>query len=340
MLGKIFLFLNYKVNDVHSRWNHLRRHLRNFFPHLTPLKIVNLILNLFEKHFRIANLKSQPLYLKIDPGPFCQLRCPKCFHRDPNFNRQFKLEDNLSKKNLSKIIEPLKKTLIGVSLSHRGEPFLNQNLIEFIEYIHKKNIAVSFPTNFSVQLKNDKIERLAKSGLDALYVSLDGASEENYIKYRIGGNFNLILKNVKLLSEFKKKLGVSRPKIIWKFIIFDHNKHEIDIVKRNYKNYGFDSYEFVSNPTILAVDKRRSEIIKKKRNCHHLWHMIVIQSDGRINPCCNGKDYIIGNAFKTSILKLWNSDRYKEIRSGFKKKNYPKEMHPFCKKCYGIQELS
>lgn len=323
-----------------NRLGHLKRHLSDFFPHLTSLKVVNIILSLIEKHFKITNLNSLPLYLKIDPGPFCQLRCPYCSHADPNFNIQFQLEDNLSKEKLIKIIKPLKDKLVGVILSHRGEPFMNQSLIELIEYIHKKNIAVSLPTNFSVHLNNDKMERLAKSGLDALYVSLDGASNETYIKYRIGGNFKLILKNVKSLSEFKKKLGVSRPKVIWKFIIFDHNKNEIEIVKRNYKNYGFDSYEFVVDGHNQAKRKQNEKYKRKnrkrKKNCYWLWHIIVIQSDGQVNACCNGKNFMIGNAFKTNILNLWNSDKYKEMRSGFKRKNFPKKMHPFCKKCYGI----
>lgn len=329
------------LTKLTNRLNALKKHAGNFFPYLTPGKISNIVLSLIEKQFRVVHLKSRPFYLKIEPGPFCQLRCPTCYHNDPEYKKQFTAEDNLKKEKLARVIEPLKKTLVGVVLSHRGEPFTNPDIIELIEYLHRNNIAVSFPTNFSLPFTDEKMARLAASGLDALYVSLDGASAETYGKTRFDGDFDLILGNVKLLAECKKKIGVSRPKITWKFVVFDHNKHETEIVRTNYKKYGFDSYELVRdyyNPVFrekLEKAKRRNRL--KKQNCYWLWHIVVILSNGQVNPCCNGKDFNIGNAFEDNILDLWNGETYRKLRSGFKKKNYPGEMHPFCKRCYRIE---
>ncbi len=204
--------------------------------------------------------------LKIEPTPFCQLHCPHCHHSNPNLNKKFTLKDNLTLNKLKQIIEPLKKKLIWVSLSHRGEPFLNSEILDCIEYLHENRISVSFPTNFSIKLNDEKIERLVKSGLDKLFVSLDGATEETYSKYRIGGNFNLILDNVKRLSETKKRLGVKKPKIVWKFIVFDHNRKEKEYVRENYMNFGFDSYEFPNDDGGKIMAKERIEGSRKRLN--------------------------------------------------------------------------
>ncbi|NVO11180.1 MAG: radical SAM protein [Bacteroidales bacterium] len=322
----------------YSRIKHIKRHIYEFLPYITFKKIFNLIFNIIEKHLRISSLKSYPVVLKIDPSPFCQLSCLHCNHNDSEYNKQFKFEENLSKDSLIKIIEPLKKSLIWISLSHRGEPFMNPQLLDLIEYIHKNNIAVSLPTNFSIKLNDNKIERIAKSGLDKLFISLDGASQKTYEKYRIGGDFELVLSNVKKLSNYKTEHNLSRPKIIWKFIIFDYNTHETNFVKKNYKLLGFDSYEFHYNNNGNITKEYRNKcvnnMIENKKNCFWLWHAMVIQSDGQVNPCCNGKNYNIGNAFESNLINIWKNNVYKNLRNGFKKDYFPNNLHEFCKGCY------
>lgn len=46
-----------------------------------------------------------------------------------------------------------------------------------------------------------------------MLISLDGACEETYLKYRIGGSFELVLQNVSKMAEAKRRLGAKRP--IW-----------------------------------------------------------------------------------------------------------------------------
>jgi len=92
----------------YSRIKHAKRHLNEFSPYITIEKVANLMVSILEKHFRIVNLKSYPIALKIEPTPLCQLKCPLCLHKDPQYNKKFKLEDNLTKDRLIKIIEPLK----------------------------------------------------------------------------------------------------------------------------------------------------------------------------------------------------------------------------------------
>ena len=74
--------------------------------------------------------------------------------------------------------------------------------------------------------------------------SVDGICADIYSKYRKGGNFELIMKNVKAIQAQKRKYHKSTPHLQWKFTVFDYNVNEIPYVRKMYKDFGFDSYTF------------------------------------------------------------------------------------------------
>jgi MoaA/NifB/PqqE/SkfB family radical SAM enzyme len=333
-----------KIYFYSERLSYFKRHFSTFFPHITIRKIINLLLNEIEMNLRITTPKSLPPYIKIEPTPQCQLRCEGCAQRNPDFRKQFNNHMQLSIDDLTKIIDPISDTLLGVSLSLYGEPMLNRNLISLIEYIHSKNVAVSFPTNFSIKFNKEQAERMVLSGLDCIYVSLDGASQETYSKYRVGGNFELVLRNVELLSNAKKEFRSKHPIIVWKFVNFEHNKHEIEVVKGSYKTLGFDSYELVTDffgsVNLEAEKEYKKNIIKNKKVCYWPWNTMIIRWDGSTSPCCpfGTDEFNLGNSIKINTKEVWSSPEYDSLRRGFIRKDYGQKMHPFCKICLGLSE--
>jgi MoaA/NifB/PqqE/SkfB family radical SAM enzyme len=248
----------------------------------------------------------------------------------------------LKLENFKKIVDPLSKTLVGVSLSLTGEPLLNKEIVSLIAYLHEENIGVSFPTNFSLKLSDDQIESLVRSGLDSIMISLDGASAETYSKYRVGGDFDLVLRNVKSLAEAKKQLRSRRPIIIWKFIIFDHNRHETERVKSQFKALGFDAYEFmVDLRSVVHADqyqREKQDLVKSRRPCYWLWNTTIIRWNGAVDPCCNVSSFLqapfnLGNALEKDIRDIWRGKEYQRLREGFVKKTYGLNMHPLCRRC-------
>ncbi|MBI5739888.1 MAG: SPASM domain-containing protein [Nitrospirae bacterium] len=326
-----------KAKTLHERFGYLKRHFYSFAPHLTIRKLSNLLLNEIEMRLSVSNPRSLPPYIKVEPSILCQLRCKGCIQRDPEFKKQYIGTKPINLGEFEKIIDPLAETLLGISLSFFGEPLLNKDIVQMIKFAHGKNIAVGFPTNFSFNFTDDQINQLAGSGLDSLSVSLDGASEETYLRYRVGGNFNQVLKNVKSLSVAKKKLGLRRPRIIWKFVIFDYNEHEVDIVRNTYASRGFDSYEFVYNVSSdyskSQTQSYRKELWKNKKPCYWLWNTMIIRWDGNIHPCCRTEQFNLGNALKENIKDVWRGRKYYALRRGFTKKDYGEKLHPNCRKC-------
>lgn len=327
-----------------TRFDYLRRHIRTFLPYMSVRKAANIALNVAELKLKISSTKSLPPYLKVESTPVCQLSCTGCMHVYPEYKSQFHPSMHLTLDNFKRIVDPVADYIVGISFSLRGEPLLNRELPKIVAYAHKKGIATSFPTNLSMRLDQKMAEAIVSSGLDAMYISLDGASADTYVQYRVGGDFDLVLRNARLLADAKKSLGRTRPKLVWKFVVFDHNEHEVETAVKTYRDLGFDEYEFVAN---WSGDQMRSKekednarIVANKEACYFPWNSAIVQSDGDVKPCCSMKaqDFIMGNAAQVGLKEVWRNENYRRLRLGFATKNYGDEMHPICRACVGLSE--
>ena len=321
----------------------VKRHSKIVLRHLTFKKLGNISLNLLEYAFRKNNLKSAPVYLKIETTHYCHLKCPGCRHSSTK-------ETQMGFKDFKKIVDPFIDTLSGISFSHLGEPLWCCDLPKMMSYAHNNNIGTMFPSNLSIPISDIYAEELIRSGLDLIMVSLDGTIKETYNGYRRGGNFELVLENVKKLSDAKTRLDITYPDIQWKFTVFDHNKHEIDHVIKNYRYYGFDSYSIEhdrGNKKNITYKLRKSyenDRRRKHKACFWPWNVMIVAWDGDVQPCCwTYKDHIkgyrttIGNAIKNSSKDIWHGSNYSHFREGFNRHNYGARMYPVCKLCIGIE---
>jgi radical SAM protein with 4Fe4S-binding SPASM domain len=138
-----------------------------------------------------------------------------------------------------KIIDETGKYLISIDLFNWGEPLLNKDIYEMIAYAHGRNIVTSVSTNFQ-HFSEEHAEKLISSGLDILILSIDGASQESYEKYRVGGDFRKIIENISLLVNKKKERGSRHPYICWQFLVMKHNEHEVEAARRMARELGID----------------------------------------------------------------------------------------------------
>ena len=83
-------------------------------------------------------------------------------------------------------------------------------------------------------------EEIVASGLRRLIVSLDGASQGTYQKYRQGGNIELVFNNIQQIILAKKLSGQKSPIIEWQYLVFKHNEHEIPLAYKMARELGVD----------------------------------------------------------------------------------------------------
>ena len=340
------LYINWVGSE---RFFLLKRHLSIIIRYLTLNKIKNILIALNDFKRRKEKPLSSPLYIKVEPTRICNLRCTGCiqssegYKTQPGIKSQFKIED------FKKVVDALHNTLLGISFSYYGEPLLGKSLMKMVKYAHDKRVGTMFPTNFSVKISDVKAKEIVDSGLDMMMISLDGASKETYSKYRVGGNFDLILENVKKIHQAKISLKSKSPHLRWKFIVFDHNKHEIDYVKQNYKKLGFDSLSLEADMySKKSKEKiRKNKYLKKIRNkklaCFWVWFTLIIEYNGNVSPCCGIDDLVtldtfdLGNVYETDVLDVWTGNNYQKLRKGFKKNESNQMLHSTCQTCIGME---
>lgn len=108
----------------------------------------------------------------IEPTVACNLDCITCFRNawnEPN--------GRMSEETFAAIFESLKKMdpIPDVYFGGIGEPLFHPRTIEWIKQVKSLGVKVEMITNAT--MLNEKIARkVIESGLDVLWVSLDGAS--------------------------------------------------------------------------------------------------------------------------------------------------------------------
>ena len=82
--------------------------------------------------------------------------------------------------------------------------------------------------------------RLVHSGIDEVTFSIDGSSQENYVKYRQRGNFDKAIANLRALLDERAKRGSDTPFVNWRYILFKWNDsdEEMNRARRMAKEEG------------------------------------------------------------------------------------------------------
>ena len=109
---------------------------------------------------------------------------------------------------------------------------LHPDLPAFIAAASARGIATRVNTNLSVRSASRDAERLVESGLTDLFVSIDGATQEVYERYRVGGDLGPVIANCRLLAEAKRRLRKTSPRLTLQFLQFPCNADEGDAMRR------------------------------------------------------------------------------------------------------------
>lgn len=278
-----------------------------------------------------------PYWLIIDPTNFCTLKCPFC---PTGQGRNSRIKAILSLDNFKRIIDELGPYLIHIDFCNWGEPLLNSKIYEMIKIAKQYRIDTKIDSNLN-QFSEEDAERLIVGGLDKIIVSIDGITPQTYSKYRVGGDFNQVMNNLKLLLKKKRQLNRPNPYISWQFLVFRHNEHEIEEVRRMGNYLGVDhvgiTKAFIGNKDWIPQNQEyshyqiekddnnyTSEYFKESQEamCNWPWEAIVINPNGSVSPCCSVEDEKddFGNIFQQPFNEIWNNEKYRVARKYIKDK--------------------
>ena len=323
-----------------------------FAKHTTLRKIFNFFIIALQTVFRTTRVRGYPYRYYIEPTNACNLRCPFCLGWQERSSRR---KGMMSLESFKKIIDEIAPYTYWVDLYNRGEPLVNPAVIEMIAYAHTHNIAIKMSTNLHL-LDEQRAEQLIRSGLDYLVVPLDGGTQETYEKYRVGGNLEAVLNNLRLIVEKKQKLKSHTPYITIRTLIMKHNEHELNTIRALARDIGVDNLVFTLMIANVEKDsvveewlptnedyswydykQRSNKITGSLRSCSELWQRMTINWDGGIFPCCfvDQEKMSFGNANSETIGVVWNNGAYTSSRRVFDKDYKSDGIVTICSTCRG-----
>jgi radical SAM protein with 4Fe4S-binding SPASM domain len=288
--------------------------------------------------FQVARLLNKPVQwgypisISFEPTTSCNLRCPEC----PSGLRAFTRPTGMLEKDFFRsTIDDIHKELLYLIFYFQGEPFLNPDFLEMVQYAASKKIYTATSTN-AHYLTDAVAKRTVESGLDRLIISIDGTTQDVYKQYRVGGNIDKVIEGAKNIVKWKKELNSKTPFIFFQFLVVKPNEHQIEDIKRLAKEVGVDEvrfktaqvYDYENDPNKLIPTINKYSRYKKNEDgtytaknklANHCWklqHSNVITWDGLVVPCCFDKDatHRLGNLKNQSFKEVWNNDNYKQFR--------------------------
>ncbi|MEO8860359.1 MAG: radical SAM/SPASM domain-containing protein [Ginsengibacter sp.] len=273
-----------------------------------------------------------PMSISFEPTTSCNLRCPEC----PSGLRAFTRPTGMLENSFFRqTIDDIYKDILYLIFYFQGEPYLNKNFLEMVQYASSKGLYTATSTN-AHYLTDEVARKTVESGLDRLIISIDGTTQEVYKQYRVGGNIDKVIQGAKNIVKWKKELNSKTPFVFFQFLVVRPNEHQVEEIKKLGAEVGVDEvrfktaqvYDYENDPNQLiplnekfSRYKKNSEgkhVAKNKlaNHCWKLWQANVITWDGLVVPCCFDKDaaHQLGNLENQSFKEIWHNDNYKQFR--------------------------
>ncbi len=287
-----------------------------------------------------------PPILTIEPTNLCNLRCPLCVTGNGSMARE---NGRMDFPTYKRLIDDLADRAIYIVLFHQGEPYINRQFNEFVAYAKQRGLYVTTSSN-AHYFDPKTAEATVASGLDTIIISVDGATQESYSHYRVGGSLQKVLEGTRNLVAAKKRLRSKTPYVYMQFIVMKHNEHELAAMEKLAAELGVDRLlkKTVQVETFAEAQEwlpsaerfRRYNLTEEnfivknggKGACPRPWLTTLVNWDGSVVPCCFDKNghHTTGDTRTASFMSIWKSTKYSDFRRTLLNDRQSIEM---CKNC-------
>jgi radical SAM protein with 4Fe4S-binding SPASM domain len=287
-----------------------------------------------------------PYSINIDPSNLCNFKCKFCAIQTSNKPVNFK-KQVMSIKLFKKIVDDISKfpsKLKVLRITGQGEPLINKNISEMIEYAKKKDVAefIEIITNGSL-LSPELNRNLVNSGLDRIRISVESLDEKGY--EQIAGSkidFEKFVENIKDLYNNKGKCEVYIKTVD---VALENKEKE----QQFYDTFGdICDKIFIDNIIPLWSDFEEMKYSDKFKNinigvhgqkikeilvCPYVFYSFIINPDGEITVCCADwqRKLVVGDVSKMPLIEIWNGEKLKKFWHDMLNKN--KDKYEMCRKC-------
>ena len=307
-------------------------------------------LRLVVDYLRTASNRAappRPRMVQIEPTRECNLSCSMCIREGPPGGATMSLE--LFRTIVSRdFAYPHALLLYG-----QGEPFLSGDLFEMIRLERDAGNFVTTVTNGTL-IDRSMCSELARSGLNVLRISLDGATAATYCGVRRGGDFDRVMGNLELISQHAREWRAG-PKLALTFMALKENCRDlpemVELASRLGIRYleikdlppyadsplkplsmemasdnGFrDDLQGIIGETKKRARRRNVTLIMAKFHCVfgsgtclNPWFKTFITWEGNVTVCSKLFDPAaagMGDLSNSTFEEIWYGDPYRSVRA-------------------------
>jgi len=299
-----------------------------------------------EKKFISQDCLSFPRTVYWECTRRCNFRCIHCYS-----SSGIEGAKGMSLVNTKKMIDELSQNGVEFLNIGGGEPLLYPHIYKTLRYAADSHLMVEMTTNGSL-INDQVIKKLSLAGLEFIQVSLDGACGKTYQKIRKGGNFDLVVSNIKKLAEkftvsicmvatklnFKetdelvqlsKKLGAKYFRVIPLLGVGRGSKlSNIQLSTQEFRDYHKSIQQLKEkeknniyiqlNENLILPDRKNITWMPEEHyGCPAGRTTCGIDPNGNVYPCSymNFKELLCGNITEQSLLSIWQTSTIlKDIR--------------------------
>ena len=311
-----------KINHDIARKSSAVKAMRQFLRRRNP---VGYLVNRARWHMspRLSLLSDYPIHVDIELSSRCQLKCPMCFR----FHRKVEHQGDMPFDLFKKIIDEISGKVDSIKFTGRGEPLMQPEFKQFMEYIGSKQFAEVAIISNGLLMTEDIMVSMIEQGMDRVAFSVDGLRDK-YEEIRAPGRYEDIISIVSKLFEVRSRLGADTPSIRIQGV-----KTSIDEEQEF-----LETWDPISDEILFLEYKDYSGEAESQEQaayrCPLLYQRLMIHWDGTVPMCINDEyeDSVMGSVEDSSVHEIWRGDNFDKARR-IHKEGHRGDVYANCSKC-------
>lgn len=262
----------------------------------------------------IALKLSRSLVVRMDTTNRCNLRCSMCPMKFSDADPE-RVWMDMDPDLFSRIAGQVFPGAKSVALSCGAEPLCNPDFPRYLEMLYKADVPVREMVTNGLLLTGDKLESLLSFPPSTVFVSVDGAVVETQAAIRGGCDLNVVIGNLRTLSEKKAARRARLPRLVFSTTLQRRNLAELPGIIRLAAECGAHAVNFsflvpyegldmaseTLDPKCEAVDAVLEEADRIAKSlgvllagsgtaavvaeCRYIENWVFIAPDGLVFPC-------------------------------------------------------
>ena len=250
----------------------------------------------------------------------CNAKCPACHRWKPLSVNLNDPKYTISLERFKQLFNPeLLQNLEWLVLNGNfGDSIMNKQFREIISYVKSQGTRLLIHTNGGIHGHDywtDVGNILTKD--DIINFDLDGLWDTHHI-YRINTKFENVFANAKSV------IATTKAQVHWKYIVFEHNKHQVEEAKALADKTGFTTFSTVKTSRDVFAPKSGAFVHSKKtkafkeakRQIHCVWDnwgKWYISPEGLVFRCC----WTGGHYYDQGDKRFYYPPKFERMFNGF-----------------------